>query len=41
MTRRKRPRDFSQATKLAVDIATGAVEDRPRRQKNKVKTRQP
>jgi hypothetical protein len=29
MTRRKRPRDFSQAAKLVVDIATGAVEDRP------------
>ena len=27
--RRKRPRDFSQAAKLVVDIATGQVEDRP------------
>jgi len=26
---RKRPRDFSQAGKLVVDIATGQVEDRP------------
>jgi hypothetical protein len=26
---RKRPRDFSQAAKLVVDIATGVVEDRP------------
>jgi hypothetical protein len=26
---RKRPRDFSQAAKLVVDIATGEVEDRP------------
>ncbi len=26
---RKRPRDFSQAAKLVVDIATGQVEDRP------------
>jgi hypothetical protein len=25
----KRPRDFSQAAKLVVDIATGQVEDRP------------
>lgn len=25
----KRPRDFSQAGKLVVDIATGQVEDRP------------
>jgi hypothetical protein len=25
---RKRPRDFSQAAKLVVDIATGQVEDR-------------
>jgi hypothetical protein len=29
MTPRKRPRDFSQAAKLVVDIATGEVEDRP------------
>jgi hypothetical protein len=28
-TRRKRPRDFSQAAKLVIDIATGQVEDRP------------
>ena len=27
--RLKRPRDFSQAAKLVVDIATGQVEDRP------------
>ena len=26
---RKRPRDFSQAAKLVIDIATGEVEDRP------------
>jgi hypothetical protein len=26
----KRPRDFSQAAKMVVDIATGQVEDRPR-----------
>jgi hypothetical protein len=26
---RKRPRDFSQAAKLVVDIATGQIEDRP------------
>jgi hypothetical protein len=26
---RKRPRDFSQAAKMVVDIATGQVEDRP------------
>jgi hypothetical protein len=26
--RRKRPRDFSQAAKLVIDIATGQVEDR-------------
>jgi hypothetical protein len=26
---RKRPRDFNQAAKLVVDIATGQVEDRP------------
>jgi hypothetical protein len=26
---RKRPRDFSQAAKLVVDIAIGEVEDRP------------
>ena len=26
---RKRPRDFSQAATLVVDIATGQVEDRP------------
>ena len=26
---RKRPRDFSQAAKLVVDIASGQVEDRP------------
>jgi hypothetical protein len=25
----KRPRDFSQAAKLVIDIATGQVEDRP------------
>lgn len=25
----KRPRDFSQAAKMVVDIATGQVEDRP------------
>jgi hypothetical protein len=29
--RRKRPRGFSQAAKLVVDIATGQVEDRPPR----------
>jgi hypothetical protein len=28
-THRKRPRDFNQAAKLVVDIATGQVEDRP------------
>ena len=28
-SRKKRPRDFSQAAKLVVDIATGQVEDRP------------
>jgi hypothetical protein len=28
-TPRKRPRDFSQAAKLVIDIATGQVEDRP------------
>jgi hypothetical protein len=27
--RRKRPRDFNQAAKLVIDIATGQVEDRP------------
>ena len=27
--RAKRPRDFSQAAKLVIDIATGQVEDRP------------
>ena len=27
--RRKRPRDFSQAAKLVIDIATGQVADRP------------
>src|ERR1700731_1909681 len=27
--RRKRPRDFSQAGKLVIDVATGQVEDRP------------
>jgi hypothetical protein len=27
--RRKRPRDFSQAAKLVIDIASGQVEDRP------------
>lgn len=27
--RRKRPRDFSQAAKLVIDIVTGQVEDRP------------
>jgi hypothetical protein len=26
---RKRPRDFNQAAKLVIDIATGEVEDRP------------
>ena len=26
---RKRPRSFSQATKLVIDVATGPVEDRP------------
>jgi len=26
---RKRPRDFSQAAKMVVDIASGQVEDRP------------
>jgi hypothetical protein len=26
---RKRPRDFSQAAKLVIDIATGSVDDRP------------
>jgi hypothetical protein len=26
---KKRPRDFSQAAKLVIDIATGQVEDRP------------
>jgi hypothetical protein len=26
---RKRPRDFSQAAKLVIDIASGQVEDRP------------
>jgi hypothetical protein len=29
MTTRKRPRDFSQAAKLVIDIATGAVVDKP------------
>ena len=28
-TRAKRPRDFSQAAKLVIDIATGQVADRP------------
>ena len=28
-TPKKRPRDFSQAAKLVMDIATGQVEDRP------------
>lgn len=28
-TQGKRPRDFSQAAKLAIDIAIGQVEDRP------------
>jgi hypothetical protein len=28
MTRRKRPRDFSQAAKLVIDIAPGQMEDR-------------
>jgi hypothetical protein len=28
-TPRKRPRDFSQAAKLVIDIATGQVEDQP------------
>jgi hypothetical protein len=28
-TRRKRPRDFNQAAKLVIDIATGQIEDRP------------
>ena len=27
--RRKRPRDFNQAAKLVIDIATGEIEDRP------------
>ena len=27
--RRKRPRDFSQAAKSVVDIATGRIEERP------------
>jgi hypothetical protein len=27
--RRKRPRDFNQAAKMVIDIATGEVEDRP------------
>ena len=27
--RRKRPRDFSQAAKPVIDIATGRIEDRP------------
>jgi hypothetical protein len=27
--RRKRPRDFNQAAKLVIDIATGQVKDRP------------
>jgi hypothetical protein len=27
--RKKRPRDFNQAAKLVIDIATGQVEDRP------------
>jgi hypothetical protein len=26
---KKRPRDFNQAAKLVIDIATGEVEDRP------------
>lgn len=26
---RKRPRDFSQAAKLVIDVATGQIEDRP------------
>ena len=26
---RRKPRDFSQAAKLAIDIATGRIEDRP------------
>ena len=26
---RKRPRDFNQAAKLVIDIATGQIEDRP------------
>jgi hypothetical protein len=29
MAHRKRHRDFNQAAKLVVDIATGQVEDRP------------
>jgi hypothetical protein len=29
VSRSKRPRDFSQAAKMVVDIATGQVEDRP------------
>lgn len=29
MSSRKRPRDFSQAAKLVIDVATGQVEDRP------------
>ena len=28
-SRRKRPRDFNQAAKLVIDIATGQIEDRP------------
>jgi hypothetical protein len=28
VTPRKRPRDFSQAAKLVIDVATGQVEDR-------------
>ena len=28
-TRRKRPRDFNQAAKLVIDIATGTIKDSP------------
>ena len=31
MTTPKRPRDFSQAAKFVVDVATGQAEDRPLR----------
>jgi hypothetical protein len=36
---RKRPRDFSQAAKLVIDIATGQVEDRPPTPEEQVRTR--